>query len=43
MVAAAIFTVAAAIQTGVENIAGLVVGRVLAGVGVGLVSMMVPL
>ena len=39
--AAFVFCVGTAVQTGVSNVIGLVIGRVVAGLGVGLVSMMV--
>lgn len=43
ILASSVFTIGAAVQTGISNVAGLVVGRVVAGYGVGLLSMMVPM
>ena len=43
MIAATVFILGAAVQTGVTNVGGMVAGRVVAGLGVGLISMMVPM
>ncbi|KAL8276917.1 hypothetical protein RQP46_010645 [Phenoliferia psychrophenolica] len=40
---ASVFILGVTIQTGAENVGGLIVGRIFAGYGVGLVSMCIPL
>ncbi|KAL8283937.1 hypothetical protein RQP46_005369 [Phenoliferia psychrophenolica] len=41
--AASVFTIGVTVQTGVTNVGGLIVGRILAGYGVGLISMCIPM